>query len=95
MVSLGLIYTPEYTQYRMNQDSQSKAEKKRLLTEARRCLEEIGIKEAVLFDHSPVLRIQVPETVFGRALQMREAIVEQLKAVGYRFVALDLAQKED
>ncbi len=79
----------------MNHDSQSNAEKKRSLTKARRCLEEIGIKEALLFDHSPVLRIQVPETAFDRALQMREAIVDRLKAVGYRFVALDLAQKED
>ena len=79
----------------MNHDSQSNDEKDKSLTEARRCLEEIGIKEALLFDHTPVLRIQVPETAFERALQMREAIVDQLKAVGYRFVALDLAQKED
>lgn len=79
----------------MNQDSQSNAEKEKSLTAARRCLEEIGIKEALLFDHSPVLRIQVPETVFDRALQMREVIVDQLKSVGYRFVALDLAQKDD
>ena len=79
----------------MNRDSQSNTEIEKSLTEARRCLEEIGIKEAVLFDHSPVLRIQVPETAFDRALQMREAIVDQLKAVGYRFIALDIAQKED
>ncbi|MDE0043325.1 MAG: hypothetical protein OXT74_14900 [Candidatus Poribacteria bacterium] len=79
----------------MNHDSQPNTEKDKSLAEARRCLEEIGIKEARLFDHSPVLRIQVPETVFDRALQMREAIVDQLKAVGYRFVALDLANNDD
>ena len=79
----------------MSHDSQSNTEKDRPLAVARRCLEEIGIKEALLFDHSPVLRIQVPETVFDRALQMREAIVNQLKAVGYRFVALDLMEKGD
>ncbi len=79
----------------MNQDSQSNAEKETSLTAARRCLEEIGIKEALLFDHSPVLRIQVSETAFDRALQMREVIVDQLKPVGYRFVALDLAEKDD
>lgn len=79
----------------MNHDTQSQGEKERTLAEARRCLEEIGITEALLFDHSPVLRIQVPETVFDRALQMRETIVNQLKAVGYRFVALDLAENDD
>ena len=79
----------------MNHDSQPNTEKDNSLAEARRCLEEIGIKEALLFDHSPVLRIQVPETVFDRALQMREAIVNQLKAVGYRFVALDLSENDD
>ena len=79
----------------MNHDSQSNTEKGKSLAEARRYLEEIGITEALLFDHSPVLRIQVPERVFDRALQMREAIVDQLKAVGYRFVALDLANNDD
>lgn len=79
----------------MNHDSQTNTEKDESLAAARRCLEEIGIKEALLFDHSPVLRIQVPETVFDRALQMREAIVDRLKPVGYRFVALDLAEKDD
>lgn len=79
----------------MNHDSQPNTGKDKSLAAARRCLEEIGIKEARLFDHSPVLRIQVPETVFDRALQMREAIVDKLKAVGYRFVALDLAENDD
>ena len=79
----------------MSHDSQSNTKKDQSLSEARSCLEEIGIKEALLFDHSPVLRIQVPEPAFDRALQMREAIVNQLKEVGYRFIALDLAQKED
>lgn len=79
----------------MSHDSQSNTEKDLPLTVARRRLEEIGIKEALLFDHSPVLRIQVPETVFDRALQMRETIVDRLTEVGYRFIALDLAQKDD
>ena len=79
----------------MSQDSQSNTEKDRSLGEARSCLEEIGIKEALLFDHSPVLRIQVPEPTFDRALQMRETIVNRLTEIGYRFIALDLAQKDD
>ena len=79
----------------MSHDSQSNTEKDQSLAVARGYLEEIGIKEAHLFDHSPVLRIQVPETVFDRALQMRETIVDRLTEVGYRFIALDLAQKDD
>ena len=79
----------------MNHDSQSNVETEKSLTMAQQVLEELGIKEALLFDHSPVLRVQVPETVFDQALQMREAIADQLKAVGYRFIALDLAQKDD
>ena len=79
----------------MNHDSQPNTGKEKSMAEARRCLEEIGIKDARLFDHSPVLRIQVPETVFDRALQMREVIVDQLTEVGYRFVALDLVEKDD
>ena len=79
----------------MSHDSQSNTEKNRSLADARSYLEEIGIKEALLFDHSPVLRIQVPEPAFDRALQMRETIVNRLTEVGYRFIALDLAQKDD
>ena len=79
----------------MNLDSQSNVQKEKSLALAKQVLEEIGINEARLYDHSPVLRVQVPETAFGRALQMREAIVDQLKAVGYRFIALDLAENDD
>ncbi|MDE0297898.1 MAG: hypothetical protein OXN17_04650 [Candidatus Poribacteria bacterium] len=79
----------------MIRDSQTNTEKDKSLADARRCLEEIGITGALLFDHSPVLRVQVPETVFERALQLREVIVDQLKTVGYRFVALDLAENDD
>ena len=79
----------------MSHDFHSNTEKNRSLADARSYLEEIGIKEALLFDHSPVLRIQVPEAAFDRALQMRETIVNRLTEVGYRFIALDLAQKDD
>ncbi len=79
----------------MSHDTQSNTEKDRSLAEARGYLEEIGIKEALLFDHSPVLRIQVPEPAFDRALQMRETIVNRLTEVGYRFIAIDLAHKDD
>ena len=57
---------------------------------AQQNLEELGIKTTSLTDHAPVLRIQVAEIDFARAVDMREAIVERMKAIGYRFVALDL-----
>ena len=79
----------------MNLDSQSNVQKEKSLASAKQVLEEIGINEARLYDHSPVLRVQVPESVFDRALRMREAIADQLKAVGYRFIALDLSEKDD
>jgi len=78
-----------------NRDAQSNTEKGGCLVEAQRCLEKLCSKEALLFDHSPVLRIRVPEADFNRALQMRDTIVDQLKALGYRFIALDLEQKDE
>ena len=79
----------------MNLDSQSNVEKEKSLASAKQVLEEIGINGARLYDHSPVLRVQVPETTFDHALQMRETIADQLKAIGYRFIALDLAENDD
>ena len=79
----------------MNGDTQPNSEKDESLTLAQQHLEKLGIKDVLLFDHSPVLRIQVPEADFDRALQIRDTIVEQLKAVGYRFIALDLEQKDE
>ena len=79
----------------MKGNTQLNSEKKPSLILAQRHLEELGIKDACLVDHSPVLRIQVPEADFDRALQMRDTIVDQLKAIGYRFIALDLEQKDE
>ncbi len=53
-------------------------------------LKECQIENADIFDHAPVLRIQVPEEVFAHALQVRERLLERIKPLGYRFVALDL-----
>ena len=79
----------------MSRDNQPTSEKDGLLMLAQHHLEKLGIKDVLLFDHSQVLRIQVPEADFDRALQMRDTIADQLKAVGYRFIALDLEQKDD
>ena len=60
------------------------------LKEIEQVLHEFQIKGAVLFDHTPVLRIQISEAQFARALQVRETLVERIKPLGYRFIALDL-----
>jgi PP-loop superfamily ATP-utilizing enzyme len=60
------------------------------LSRARHGLTEFGITDAVLTEHTPILRIQLSEADFDRAIERRDAIVEAMKAIGYRFVALDL-----
>ncbi len=60
------------------------------LKEIEQILHECQIKDAVLFDHAPVLRIQVSDAQFAHALQIREVLVARIKPLGYRFIALDL-----
>lgn len=60
------------------------------LKEIEQVLHALQIEDAVLFDHAPVLRIQIPEAQFAHALKIREVLVERIKPLGYRFVALDL-----
>ena len=70
--------------------SQEHSENQTSLKEIEQILHEFQIKDAVLFDHAPVLRIQISEAQFMHALQVRETLVERIKPLGYRFVALDL-----
>lgn len=60
------------------------------LAEAEQAMDEFHLEGAALFDHAPVLRIQVSDAQFARALQVREALVERIKPLGYRFISLDL-----
>ena len=53
-------------------------------------LAEFQIEGASLFAHAPVLRIQVSEPHFARAIAVSETLVERIKPLGYRFIALDL-----
>ena len=64
-----------------------------LITLAQRELEELGLKNTSIFHHGKIIRIQVPDADFDQAIQMREAIVGRLKAIGYQYVALDLDEK--
>ena len=66
------------------------AENQTSLKEIEQILHEFQITGALLFDHAPVLRIQISEEQFAHALQVRETLVERIKPLGYRFIALDL-----
>lgn len=73
-----------------NENSQRHHENQASLKEIEQVLHEFQIEGVVLFDHSPVLRIQISEVQFAHALQVRETLVERIKPLGYRFIALDL-----
>ena len=60
---------------------------------AEQCLSELGIPS--IYPHRRIVRIQVAEADFDRAIQMRETIVERMKTIGYRFVTLDFDEKSD
>ena len=60
------------------------------LEQAKKLIEEFNIDSATLFDHKPVLRIQVPNSQFSRVLELRSSLVDRLKSTGFRFIAVDL-----
>ncbi len=60
------------------------------MQQAEKLLAEFGIEGASLFDHKPVLRIQVPDSEFARVLELRSTLTEKLKPTGFRFISLDL-----
>ena len=60
------------------------------LQQAEHLISEFGIEGAILYDHKPVLRIQVPDSAFTDVLKVRTELVEKLKPTGFRFIALDL-----
>ena len=64
-----------------------------LIEIAEKNLIELGIEGASVSHHGTIVRIQVRESDFDRAVQMRESIVNRLKAIGYRYIALDLNDK--
>lgn len=66
------------------------AESPAVLVAVKQILSEFALEDVSLFDHTPVLRIQVSEAQFTRALQLRETLVDRIKPLGYRFIALDL-----
>ena len=79
----------------MESNTTQKLNEDEMVSLAQQCLSELGIAEASIHPHRKIVRIQVAEADFDRAIQMRETIVERLKAIGYRFVALDFDEKAD
>jgi uncharacterized protein len=57
---------------------------------AERALKSMGFHELRVRHHGPVARIEVPPSEFDRAIELREAIADAVRAAGFRFVALDL-----
>lgn len=51
----------------------------------------LGFSQFRVRHHGDVARLELVGTEFEKALARRDAIVERIKACGYRFVALDLA----
>ena len=79
----------------MESNTTQKPNEDEMATLAQRCLSELGIAEASIYPHRKIVRIQVADADFDRAIQMRETIVERMKTIGYRFVTLDFDEKAD
>ncbi len=53
-------------------------------------LQDLGFRACRLRDHFPVARIEVRPEELTRAVELREQIIERIKALGYKYVTLDL-----
>jgi uncharacterized protein len=60
------------------------------IEQAEQALRALGFAQLRVRHHDDVARIEVPVADFERVLAQRERIDEALRAVGYRYVALDL-----
>ena len=88
------LYYPKESEY-MESKTTQKLNEDEMVALAQQCLSELGITEASIYPHRKIVRIQVSEANFDRAIQIRETIVERMKTIGYRFVALDFDEKTD
>jgi len=57
---------------------------------AERALKAMGFRELRVRHHGAVARIEVPPSEFDRALELRRAIADAVRAAGFRFATLDL-----
>ena len=61
-----------------------------LLEQAKQTLNALGLEQIRLAEHQRILQIGLSDPDFKTAIQIRETIVAKIKALGYRFVTLDL-----
>jgi len=61
-----------------------------LLEQAKQTLNSLGFEKMRLTEHQRILKISLSDLDFETAIQMRETIVAEIKALGYRFATLDL-----
>ena len=54
-------------------------------------LVELGFRQFRVRHHNEIARLELPAEEFGRAIEQHQALVNGIKAAGYRFVTLDLA----
>jgi uncharacterized protein len=66
------------------------AEKLRTLDEAERFMRRLGFSQFRVRHHDVIARIEVTPDELPLAIAQRDAIVAQLKALGYVYVTLDL-----
>ena len=59
--------------------------------QAEMVLHSLGIRQARVRHHGEMARLEVSPDDFDLVLSQRDKVVEQLRAIGYTFVALDLA----
>ena len=62
----------------------------RFLAQAKQTLNALGLEQIRLAEHQRILQIGLSDPDFKTAIQIRETIVAKIKALGYRFVTLDL-----
>jgi len=61
-----------------------------LLEQAKQTLNALGFEKIQLTEHQRILQIGLSDPDFETVIQTRETIVAKIKALGYRFVTLDL-----
>ena len=72
--------------------SEVTVEKLRMIEQAEEVLLSFGFRQSRVRHHGELARIEVPPSEMGRILgeDVREAVVRDLKTIGYRYVSLDL-----
>jgi len=72
--------------------SEVTVEKLRMIEQAEQVLHSLGFRQCRVRHHDEVARLEIAAAEMSRALSddVREALVRDLKAIGYRYVSLDL-----